>query len=85
MEETGTGDGVEDWGWEGGFKQTHKRLASSAMESKQSEIVWAQELACASELPPTEQSEGAPLGDRSPCRDTENPGGGASVSENHLI
>lgn len=31
---------------------THKRLASSAVESKQSEIVWAEKLACA--LPPTD-------------------------------
>lgn len=34
-----------------------KGLPPSAVESKQSEIAQAQELACASELPPTEQSK----------------------------
>lgn len=34
-------------GLEGGFKWTHTGLACSAVESKQSEIAGAQELACA--------------------------------------
>lgn len=43
-----------------------KRLASSTVESRQSEIARAQELAHYSELPPAEQRRAAPLGGYSP-------------------
>ena len=56
-----SGPGVGD-----GFKWTHKRLASSTVESRQSEIAWAQELVRSSERSPAEQRKAAPLGGHSP-------------------
>ena len=53
-------------GWQDGFKWTHRTLACSVVESKQSEVAGAQELACALSCHPLTRARAAPLAERCP-------------------
>jgi hypothetical protein len=57
MKEKNNGNSAKDWGGRG-IEMDIEGPPPLTVESEQSEIVGAQGLACASGLPPTEQSQG---------------------------